>query len=105
MGRNLRGRRALFGRPPTAARGLGHPYMPRFYFDIDDGELATRDDRGVEFDGAEAAAHAAVEVLPDLARDTLPDGRDRRAFVVEVRDGGGRRLFRATLAFAAERIG
>lgn len=78
--------------------------MPCYYFDIDDGACATRDEQGVEFDGLEAACRAAVEVLPDLAQDALPDGGERRAIVVEVREEGGRHVFKATLVFVTERL-
>ncbi len=75
--------------------------MTRYFFDIDDGERATRDSEGQEFDSREKVRAAAVSALPDIARDELPDG-DRREFKVSVRDEAGLYVFRATLALRAE---
>ncbi len=83
---------------------------PRYHFDTDDGERFVRDGDGLERAGPEAARAAAVAVLPALARDALardapPDGGSgRRAFTVEVRDAGGRRVLKATLALVVERL-
>lgn len=74
--------------------------MARFFFDIDDGELATEDDEGLELDGLATARDKAIAVLPNIARDVLPDG-DRRTFVVTVRDARGAKVFRAVLDFEA----
>lgn len=78
--------------------------MPRYFFDIDDGENQFRDDDGMEMPHLEAAGAEAVRVLPDVAREVLPDG-DRRAFVSVVRDETGDVVFRATLSLVAEWIG
>ncbi|WP_262266330.1 DUF6894 family protein [Microvirga yunnanensis] len=75
--------------------------MHRFYFDIHDGERFTRDEVGSLCQGRKAMRDAAIKVLPDIARDELPDG-DRRDFMVEVRNEDGHYLFRATLSLAAE---
>lgn len=76
--------------------------MPRYFFDIDDtGQQMLHDDEGSELPGADQARLEALAVLPDLARDELPDG-DRRAFTVVVRDDNGRSIFRATLSLHAE---
>ncbi len=75
--------------------------MPRYFFDINDGERATIDAEGSELDSDEAARAEAIGVLPDLARDMLPDG-DRHTFIASVRDEAGRAIFRATLTLAAE---
>jgi hypothetical protein len=75
--------------------------MPRYFFDIDDGERFTRDDQGLDCAGPEAMREAAIGVLPNIARDELPDG-DRHDFTVKVRDEGGRYLFQATLSLVAE---
>ncbi|QRM33922.1 hypothetical protein [Microvirga sp. VF16] len=75
--------------------------MDRFYFDINDGERLTRDEVGNLCQSRKAMRDAAIKVLPDIARDELPDG-DRRDFTVKVRDEGGHYLFQATLSLAAE---
>lgn len=78
--------------------------MPRFYFDIDDGEHRHSDPEGIELEGAKEARNTAVSVLPDVAREELPDG-DRRVFVCKVRDESGMIVFIATLSLVAEWIG
>ncbi len=77
--------------------------MPRFYFDTDNGGSAIRDDEGIECENLEAAVDEAAKVLPDMARDVLPDG-DRRAFVVTVRDESGKAVYRFTLSLLGERL-
>jgi hypothetical protein len=75
--------------------------MPLFYFDIDDGERFTRDEQGLDCPDRKAARDYAIGVLPDLAREALPDG-DRHEIVVTVRDESGRNVFRAVLSLVAE---
>lgn len=75
--------------------------MARYYFDIDDGEIETSDDDGLDLDNLNEARDRAIAVLPNIAREVLPDG-DRREFVVSVRDDRGDAVFRATLSFRAE---
>lgn len=71
--------------------------MPFYYFDIDDGHELTRDDTGVEFADLQAARDAAISILPEVAREILPDG-DMREIVSTLRDESGRNVFRATLS-------
>lgn len=75
--------------------------MPLFYFDIDDGERFTLDDGGLECPDRKAARDYAIGVLPDLAREALPDG-DTHRIVVTVREESGRPVFRAVLSLKAE---
>jgi hypothetical protein len=77
--------------------------MPRFFFDIHDGEAFTPDHVGVELKGLEAAKAEAKKTLPDIAKDEMPDG-DRRDFVVIVKDEAGRELVRVTLSLAVENL-
>jgi hypothetical protein len=78
--------------------------MPRFYFDIDDGERRSRDNEGTELAGPEDARREAIGVLPDIAREELPDG-NRRTFACRVRDESDTVIFLATLSLEAEWIG
>ena len=73
--------------------------MPRFYIDTSDQEHFIRDQEGYEFEDVEAAKTAAVDALPDMARDELPDG-DSRTFIAIVRDEQGKTLVQATMSFA-----
>ena len=75
--------------------------MPRFYFDIADGENSVRDTDGIDLSGLDEARKEALRVLPDVAREVMPDG-DNRNIVARVRDESGRFVFQATLSLTAE---
>ena len=70
--------------------------MPKFYFDTFDGDHTTADSEGIECSSQAMVQDQAIDALPDMAREILPDGPNR-TFRVEVRDEGGRSSFRATL--------
>lgn len=78
--------------------------MPRFFFDLDDGQERTVDSVGVELPNLAEVRRKAIAVLPDLAREELPDG-DRRVFVCQARNDGGIVVFIATLSLVAEWVG
>jgi hypothetical protein len=75
--------------------------MPRYFFDIDDGERVTTDLDGLELDGPETAKAEAVRVLPNVARDVLPDG-DARTLSTTVRTADQGSIFRASLTLRCE---
>ena len=75
--------------------------MPRFYFDVTDGEHLTRDDDGLMLHDLATACREAVRVLPGVARDVLPDGTEK-VISASVRDEAGTILFRALLVFHCE---
>ncbi len=77
--------------------------MPRYFFDINDGDHSTRDDVGIELPDLQLARRKAIGVLPDLARDVLPDG-DHHEITSMVRDDAGHVLLRATLSLSVERF-
>lgn len=70
--------------------------MPRFYFDTFDGDHSTTDSDGVDCATMKDVQDSAVDALPDMAREILPDGPNR-VFRVDVRDGVGQVIFKATL--------
>ena len=70
--------------------------MARFFIDTSDQDHFVRDETGYEFEDVEAAKAAAVDALPDMARDQLPDG-DARTFMAVVRGADGRSLMQASL--------
>ena len=74
--------------------------MPRFYFDIDDGVHRSRDTEGADLPDLGAVRREAITVLPELAREALPDG-DEQNFVCDVRDESGAVIFTATLSLRA----
>lgn len=73
--------------------------MPRYFIDTDDGSTRVRDEGGLDLPDAAAARAEAIRALPDMARDTMPNG-DRRTLVSEVRDERGTVVYHATLTFA-----
>ena len=75
--------------------------MPRYYFDTNDGDEQQKDDTGLDWADRQAARLAAMDALPDIARDVLPDG-DRREMAVRVRDETGRVILTATLSLAVD---
>lgn len=74
--------------------------MPRYFFDIADGERLTPDGEGTELQDIDDARDEALETLGAIAKDKLPDG-DRRDFIITVREGE-RKLFTATLSLRVE---
>ena len=75
--------------------------MPRFFFDIHDGENFTPDREGLELEGLEAAKNEAKKTLPDIVKDEMPDG-DRRDFTVDVKDVAAEIVWRVTLSLVVE---
>ncbi|GJE30693.1 DUF6894 family protein [Methylobacterium oxalidis] len=75
--------------------------MPRFYIDSNDDDFHLRDEEGQEFPNLAAARDAAMMMLPDMAREKLPDG-DQRVFCVNVRDERGATRYTATLSLVGE---
>lgn len=72
--------------------------MPRFFIDTSDQQEFVRDDVGAEYADLEAARAAATTVLPDMARNELPDG-DTRTLLAIVRREDGRIALQASLTF------
>ena len=75
--------------------------MPRFFFDIHDGEEFTPDRQGLDLDSLEAAKDEARKALPDIVKDEMPDG-DQRDFTVDVKDAAGQIVWRVTLSLVVE---
>lgn len=71
--------------------------MQHFFIDTSDQDHFVRDDTGHDFEDVEEAKAAAVDALPDMARDVLPDG-DARTFLAIVRGGDGSPLLQASLS-------
>jgi hypothetical protein len=77
--------------------------MPRYFFDIHDGDQFTPDYDGIELESIEAAKVEAKRTLPDIVKDEMPDG-DRRDFVVLVKDEVGHEIVRVTLSLVVESL-
>jgi hypothetical protein len=76
--------------------------MPRYYFDIDDGETSVQDEEGLDLPGFDHARVHAQSVLGDLARDVVPEDGTQRRIVVFVRDDAGNTVLRASLSLVVE---
>lgn len=77
--------------------------MRRFYFDVHDSTGFHRDEVGDEMRDFEEARDQAQSLLPDIARDELPDGESHRV-VCEVRDETDRVVYRGTLTYEGTRL-
>jgi hypothetical protein len=77
--------------------------MPRFYFDISDGERAQRDADGMEMADLKEARNKALETLGEMARDELPDG-DHRKFAIRIRDASGKARLLTSLTLRIEQL-
>ena len=74
--------------------------LKRYFFDVDDGDGLAIDGIGLLCDSLHAVREEAIKVLPDIAREVLPDG-DQRVLRTIVCDEGGRSIFEASLALDA----
>ncbi|MDP4026686.1 hypothetical protein Q8W71_29190 [Methylobacterium sp. NEAU 140] len=73
--------------------------MPRYFFDIHDGG-SQHDEAGTECADLAAARMQAVQPLPDIAHEEIPQDGDRRTFTVLVTEENERPVYSATLAYA-----
>jgi len=76
--------------------------VPRFYFDVREGEHFARDTEGLEFDTVEAAEHEAARGIAEIGAYRLLKC-DPREIAVDVRDEQGRRLLTVTVAMTVDR--
>lgn len=72
--------------------------MPRFFFDIHDGEW-DRDSVGTECTDVENAIQQAKRTLPAMALDQILRDGDHHTVTVLVTDDDGRPVYTATLAY------
>lgn len=76
--------------------------MPRYFIDTDDGDRLHQDHTGHVLPDTEAARKTALDALPDMARDKIPDG-DTRTITATARDEQGNVVYAATLTLKGER--
>lgn len=76
--------------------------MPRFYFDLLDGERLGMDEEGVECIDPEAARKEAAVTLSEIMRDAMPDG-DQRTMAIRVRGESGETVLMMSLVFTVQR--
>ena len=71
--------------------------MPIFFIDVYDNETLARDEFGLELDDLFEAREQAIALLPDMARQGLPDG-DAHDYTAVVRCREGRVRYEARLS-------
>jgi hypothetical protein len=76
--------------------------MPRFYFDISDGNDLQVDSEGEVLSGVDAAEHEAAVCAAFHSRDELPARRTREVTVL-VRDQNNQPLLTATVTLSIKR--
>ena len=72
--------------------------VPRFYFDIRDGDQFIRDEYGLDYPNIETARDSATIALAEMAKEALPRA-ERHHIAVEVRDEAKEPLLMAELTF------
>jgi hypothetical protein len=75
--------------------------MPLYFFDTYDQGRPSRDEQGIHCSGKSQVQNNALDALPDMAREVLPDGPDH-SLRIEVRNEQGRVVFRASLELSSE---
>ena len=76
--------------------------MGRYFFDIHDCKGFHRDDFGDVFASFDEARMQAQCLLPDIAREELPDG-ELHVIMCDVRDEAGRAVYRGRLTYEGMR--
>jgi hypothetical protein len=77
--------------------------MPRFYFDVREGERFIPDDEGLEFDSLNAAEHEAASTAAEIGRNLLPKG-DAREVTIELRNEHRQRVLTVTVRMDIHRV-
>lgn len=77
--------------------------MPRYYFDMQEGDRVVPDEVGVVFPDIESARDQATRALAEIARDTFP-GALRREIAIDVKDDTRAPLLRARLTFELRKL-
>ncbi len=75
--------------------------MPRFFFDVKDGDHSTHDEEGDVYQDKEAARKIALLSLAEIVDSLMPDG-NRREITIKMRDETGKEIFVARMSLTAE---
>ncbi|MDP9836750.1 hypothetical protein J2T09_001495 [Neorhizobium huautlense] len=75
--------------------------MPRYFFDIHNGDGPSRDEHGMELASDRKIMQEMSRIALDIARDELP-GQERGEISIFVRDDGGREVCSTHLSFRTE---
>ncbi|WP_046863289.1 DUF6894 family protein [Microvirga massiliensis] len=77
--------------------------MPRFYFDVGEGERFTPDEDGLEFDDLGVAEYEAACTAAEIGRDRLPKG-EARDVTMEVRNEHHQRVLTIRVSMEVHRV-
>ncbi len=72
--------------------------MPRYYFDVTDNRGPHRDEFGTDLSDFDEAREQCQGLLPDIAREELPDG-ELHTITCDVRDDMGRVVYRGKITY------
>jgi hypothetical protein len=71
--------------------------MPRYFFDLDDGDRVTRDAEGTDLANVQAARWEALHVLGEIAKGEMRRNADRSQQRIHIHDGDGTILLTVSL--------
>ena len=77
----------------------GEPPMPKFYFDVFDGEQTLADQEHTVLADHDAAREEATKALTEMANDYIPGDGLHRDMVIYVRDETGSKIMDVSLNF------
>ena len=75
--------------------------MPRYYFDLHNGDGPLRDNDGLEIASREGVAKEVSRILADIARDEMP-AQDKNVISLKVRNEVGKVISISSLTFFTE---
>jgi hypothetical protein len=75
--------------------------VPRFYFDVRDGDRFTPDKEGLDLSSVVEARTDASRALAQMVKDVMPDG-DCREMAIEVRGEDKSFLFKVQMTFKVD---
>ena len=77
--------------------------MPRFYFDVREGQLFVEDRDGLEFPYIDTAEQEAIQAAASIGKERLPRG-DTRDVTVEVRNERRQRIVTVRVELHIDRV-
>jgi hypothetical protein len=77
--------------------------MPRFYFDVREGQLFVEDRDGLEFPDLDTVEQEAIQAAASIGKERLPRG-DTRDVTVEVRNERRQRVLTVKASLEIDRV-
>jgi hypothetical protein len=75
--------------------------MPRYYFDLHNGDGPLKDNDGLEIASRDGVAKEVSRILADIARDEMP-AQDKNVISLKVRNEAGKVISISSLTFFTE---